>query len=86
MINFFIEQVLNGLDYIYTQFLASFFTKITEIFTRFEDYQDIFEQFMEMVYFLFGKNLIVFFLGCCLTIIIVKIVFAIINLAGQFIP
>ena len=86
MINFFIEQVLNGLDFIYSQFLASFFSKITEIFSRFEDYQDIFEQFMEMIYFLFGKNLIVFFLSCCLTIIIVKIVFAIINLAGQFIP
>ncbi|WP_407454115.1 hypothetical protein [Methanobrevibacter sp.] len=86
MINFFIEQVLNGLDFIYAQFLVGFFTKITEIFTRFEEYQDIFEQFMEIIYFLFGKNLIVFFLGCCLTIIIVKIVFAIINLAGQFIP
>lgn len=86
MINFFIEQVLNGLDFIYSQFLASFFTKITEIFTRFEEYQDIFEEFMQIIYFLFGKNLIVFFLGCCLTIILVKIVFAIINLAGQFIP
>ena len=86
MINFFIEQVLAGLDYVYTQFLASFFTKITEIFTRFEDYQDIFEEFIQVMYFLFGKNLVVFFLGCCLTIIIVKVVFAIINLVGQFVP
>lgn len=86
MINFFIEMGLNGLDFIYSNFLSSFFTKITEILTTFSSYQATFEDFMEIIYFLFGKNLIVFFLGACVTIILVKITFAIINLVGQFVP
>lgn len=86
MINFFIEQCLNGLDFIYNSYLTGFFTKITEIFTYFQQYYSTFEDFMEIVYFIFGKGLIVFFLSACLTIIFVKIVFAIINLVGQFIP
>ena len=86
MLNFFIEQALTGLDWVYTNFLTGFFSKITEIFTMFENYEDVFFDLMEIIYFLFGKNLIVFFLGCCLTIIIVKVIFAVINLVGQFVP
>ena len=86
MVNVFIEFVLSGLDWLYSQFLTGFFAKITAIFTMFETYESVFFDLMEIVYFLFGKNLIVFFLGCCLTIIIVKVVFAIVNLVGQFVP
>ena len=86
MFNFFIQLALNGLDWLYTNYLTGFFSKITEIFTYFDTYSSIFSDFMEVIYFFFGKGLIVFFLGACLTIILVKVVFALVNLVGQFVP
>lgn len=86
MINFFLEQALNGLDWIYTTYLTGFFSKITELLTMFDNSRVYFDEIIGIIYFFCGKNLIVFGIGVGVTIIVVKIVFAIINLAGQFIP
>lgn len=86
MINFFLQQILTGLDWIYNGYLTGFFTKITDILTMFNSYRSVFDEIMGVIYFFFGKPLIVFGVGVGVTIIVVKIVFAIINLVGQFIP
>lgn len=86
MINFFLLQILNGLDWLYTNYLSGFFTKITDLLTMFEQSRTVFNEIVQIIYFICGKNLIVFGLSVGVTIIIVKIVFAIVNLAGQFIP
>lgn len=86
MINFFLQQILNGLDWLYTSYLSGFFTKITDLFTMFENTRSVFNELMGVIYFICGKNLIVFGLGVGATIIVVKIVFAIVNLVGQFVP
>lgn len=86
MINFFLQQVLNGLDWLYTSYLSGFFSKITDLLTMFENSRTVFNEIVQIIYFICGKNLIVFGLGVGVTIIIVKIVFAIVNLIGQFVP
>lgn len=86
MINFFLLQILNGLDWLYTNYLSGFFSKITDLFTMFEQSRSVFNEIVQIIYFICGKNLIVFGLSVGVTIIIVKIVFAIVNLVGQFIP
>lgn len=86
MINFFLQQVLNGLDWLYTSYLFGFFSKITDLLTMFENSRTVFDEIVQIIYFICGKNLIVFGLGVGVTIIIVKIVFAIVNLVGQFVP
>lgn len=86
MINFFLQQVLNGLDWLYTSYLSGFFSKITELLTMFENSRTVFNEIIQIIYFICGKNLIVFGLGVGVTIIVVKIVFAIVNLVGQFVP
>lgn len=86
MINFFLQQTLNGLDWLYTSYLSGFFSKITEMLTMFENSRTVFNEIVQIIYFICGKNLIVFGLGVGVTIIVVKIVFAIVNLIGQFVP
>lgn len=86
MINFFLQQVLNGLDWLYTSYLSGFFSKITDLLTMFENSRTVFNEIVQIIYFICGKNLIVFGLGVGVTIIVVKIVFAIVNLIGQFVP
>lgn len=86
MINFFLLQILNGLDWVYINYLSGFFSKITELLTMFENSRTLFDEIIGIIYFFCGKNLIVFGIGVGVTIIIVKIVFAIINLVGQFVP
>lgn len=87
MINFLIKQFLDLLDWCYTNlYINELFTKINELFTMISNYQSQWDQFMGIIFFIVGKSLLVFCVGVGVAIIIVKIVFALIHLIGQFVP
>lgn len=87
MINFFIQQILNLLDWCYTNlYINELFTKINDIFTQINSYSGQWDDFMAIIFFVVGKPLIVFCVGVGITCIVVKIVFGIIHLVGQFVP
>lgn len=87
MINFLIGQLLNLLDWCYTNlYISQLFTKINDIFTQINNYSSQWDNFMSIIFFVVGKPLIVFCVGVGVTIIIVKIVFGLIHLIGQFVP
>lgn len=87
MINFFIQQILNLLDWIYTNlYINELFTKLNDLFSQLNNYQSQWDDFMSIIFFVVGKPLIVFCVGVGVTIIIVKIVFALVHIVGQFVP
>lgn len=87
MINFLIKQFLDLLDWCYTNlYINELFTKINDLFTLISSYQNQWDQFMGIIFFVVGKSLLVFCVGVGVAIIIVKIVFALIHLIGQFVP
>lgn len=87
MINFLIKQLLDLLDWCYTNlYINELFTKINDLFTMISNYQSQWDQFMGIIFFVVGKSLLVFCVGVGVAIIIVKIVFALIHLIGQFVP
>lgn len=87
MINFFIQQILNLLDWIYTNlYINELFTKLNDLFSQLNNYQSQWDDFMSIIFFVVGKQLIVFCVGVGVTIIIVKIVFALVHIVGQFVP
>lgn len=87
MINFLIKQLLDLLDWCYTNlYINELFTKINDLFTMISSYQTQWDQFMGIIFFVVGKSLLVFCVGVGVVIIIVKIVFALIHLIGQFVP
>ena len=87
MINFLIWQLLQILDWCYNNlYIKELFTKISEVFTQINSYSSQWDNFMSIIFFVVGKPLIVFCVGVGVTIIIVKIVFGLIHLIGQFVP
>ena len=87
MINFFIQQILNMLDWCYTHlYINELFVKLNDIFAQINNYKVQWDDFMSIIFFIVGKPLIVFCVGVGITVIVVKIVFALIHLIGQFVP
>ena len=87
MINFLIWQLFQILDGCYNNlYISELFTKINDVFTQINSYSSQWDNFMAIIFFVVGKPLIVFCVGVCVTIIIVKIVFGLIHLIGQFVP
>ena len=77
---------LNLIDTIYNMFLLTPITTINSVFTKINDYSSTLTDLLQIVYFICGKGLVVFGIGVGVAIITIKVVFAIINLIGQFVP
>ena len=87
MINFLIWQLIQILDWAYNNlYIKQFFDKINELFAQISNYQSQWDNFMSIIFFVVGRDLIVFCVGVGVAIIIVKIVFALIHLIGQYVP
>lgn len=87
MINFLIWQLIQILDWCYNNlYIKELFIKINEVFAQINNYSSQWDDFMGIIFFVVGKPLIVFCVGVGVTIIIVKIVFGLIHLIGQFVP
>ena len=87
MINLLVDVFLNFLDWVYTlgtvQEYFEFWNTITGYIAA-EQYT--LTQILEGIYFFVGKTLVVFVWDFSMGVFALAIIFAIINLIGQFIP
>lgn len=87
MINDIITGLISFLSSLYTNLgLHTAFSGLLDLLDDFQQYQTLFNEYLSGVYFLFGKGLVIYMVGAFLTILLVRVVFAVINIVGQFIP
>lgn len=87
VINDLIEKLIMSFSYFYES--LGLHTAISNLIGYLDDwqtYQATFAEYMSGVYFLFGKSLIVYMVTVFTIIFLVRLIFAVINLVGQFIP
>ena len=87
MINDLISMAIYGLDYLLSQF--GLYDKLTVLIGYLDDFQTYtteFNKYLSGVYFIFGKSLVVYMVSVFATIVIIRIIFALVHLIGQFVP
>lgn len=87
MINILVDVAIKILNWVYNFGTVSeyfeFWTTVTGYFSR-EQYT--FTNILEGVYFFLGKQLVVFTWDFSIAVFALAIIFAIVNLIGQFVP
>lgn len=87
MINFFIQQFFNLLDYVYINLhIVDLITKISDLISTANTYMSNWNSFVQIVYFILGKPFTMLIITTGSIVIVAKIIMAIVNLVGQFIP
>lgn len=88
MINDFIKWGLDLIDYFYNLIPSNYnlITKIQDLITSLSTYQNTWNEFTSVIYFILGKPLVVTCISVGVCIIVVKLIFAIINIVGQYVP
>lgn len=82
MINDILKWIIDIIDNIYSLIPSNFnlFDKINSLISTLSQYTDTWNSLMAIVYFIIGKPLLTFCVGVGVCIILIKLVFAIINL------
>lgn len=78
--------LLNMILSIYTNVLHPHIANLLSHIMEFQNYTNDFKTYLGGVYFVLGKPLIIFILATFGLILLVRLVFAIIWLIGQFVP
>lgn len=87
MINDFIIKIIMVFDNLYNNFgVSSLLEDLLEKVSTFEDYLSDFEYYLGGVYFVLGKPLVIFMVSVFGIIFTIRLVMAIVNIVGQFIP
>lgn len=88
MINDLIEWALSIIDNIYSLIPENFnlIDKIATLLNSLQSYQDTWNSLMSVIYFVIGKTLLTTCIGVGVAIIVIKLIFAIINIIGQYVP
>ena len=87
MINDLIIKLIQLFDGLYNSFgVSSLFEDLFEKASTFETYTTEFSYYLGGLYFVFGKSLIVFMVSVFSIVFMIRLVMAIVNIVGQFIP
>lgn len=87
MINLLIQVFLDILDWIYTLGTVSEYFEFWNTLTGYiANYQYTLTNILEGIYFFLGKTLVTFVWDFSIGVFVLAIIFAIINLIGQFVP
>lgn len=87
MINKLVGVFLNILDWFYDFFdLAYYFDFWNTLTGNLAQQHSTLQNILEGIYFFMGKQLVVFVWDFSIAVFVLAIVFAIINLIGQFVP
>lgn len=87
MINKLVDVAIYILDYIYTLGTVSEYFEFWNDLTGYiVDYRTTFVGILEGLYFFIGKTLVHFTWNFSIAVFCIAIVFAVINLIGQFVP
>ena len=87
MINDFISNLILAFDDLLTN--LGLYTKFTQLIGYLDDFQSYtteFNKYLSGVYFIFGKSLVTYMISVFVIIVLIRIIFAIVHLVGQFIP
>lgn len=82
MINDILKWIINIIDNIYSLIPSdlNLFDKISSLLSTLSTYQETWNSLMSVIFFIIGKPLLTFCIGVGVAIILIKLVFAIINL------
>lgn len=87
MINDIVYYAISLLDIIFNfKVIQDFIDIIQEFNTLLQTGSTLFVTVLQGLYFIFGKNLVIFALTTFFVIVAVKIVMSIVNVVSQFIP
>lgn len=87
MINDFISNIILALDNLLNE--MGLYDKMDILLSYLDDYSSYtteFNKYLSGVYFVVGKPLVIYLLSVAVTIIIIRFIFAIVNLVGQYVP
>lgn len=87
MINDFISKIIISFDGFLTS--LGLYTKITELIGFLDDFQSYsteFNKYLTGVYFILGKGLCTYIISVFVVVVVVRILFAVVHLVGQFVP
>lgn len=87
VINDIISKLILSLADLYNS--AGLHTALSNLIDKLDDWQtysSLFADYMSGVYFLFGKALIIYIIGVFIAVFAVRLLFAVVNLIGQFVP
>lgn len=66
-----------------------FYTKFSTLLGYLDDFQTYtteFNKYLSGVYYIFGKSLVTYIVSVFVIIVIIRIVMAVVNMVGQFVP
>lgn len=87
MINKLVDVFISVLDWFYDFFDLSYYFDFWNTLTgNIAQEHATFETILEGIYFFMGKSLVVFVWDFSIAVFVLAIVFALINLIGQFVP
>lgn len=87
MINKLVDVFISILDWFYDFFDLSYYFDFWNTLTGYiSQKHSTFETILEGIYFFMGKNLVIFVWNFSIAVFVLAIVFALINLIGQFVP
>lgn len=88
MINDFIKWCLDLIDYFYNLIPSDYnlFDKLSDLINTLSSYRDTWNELTGVIYFIIGKPLISACISVGVVIIVVKLIFALINIIGQYVP
>lgn len=87
MINDLIIKIIMVFDNLYNNFgVSALIEDLIDKISTFEDYLSDFQYYLGGVYFVLGKPLVVFMVSVFSIIFTIRLVMAIVNIVGQFIP
>ena len=87
MINDIISKLIVAFDDLLSR--IGLYTKFTELVGYLDDfvqYKTEFNKYLSGVYYIFGKPLVMYIIGVFVVVVSVRIIFAVVNLIGQFVP
>lgn len=87
MFNAILDMLFDILDYFYNLApVGAFFDMFEDITTYLLTYTNLTEEIFKGIYFIAGTNLVLLMIDFFILFVAFKVVFAIVNMASQFIP
>ena len=86
MINDWIISFISIFTNFYNDHLHTHMQSLLSLITEWQNHTTLFNDLLSAVFFIVGKPLCIFMLTCFVTVLTIRLIMAIVNIVGQFIP
>lgn len=86
MLNDIVIKLITVLNTLYTTFVSPYMTQVISLLSTWNNYESTMRYYLQGVYFIIGKGLCMYIVSAFVVILAIRIVFAIINIVGQYVP